>query len=444
MPPQLALIATTAFVMFLLYLERKQSPEVSWALWIPTFWMFVNASKPLGVWFGVDADAEGSPLDRVVFSGLLCLGLFMLAWKKDRWSSALRTHPWLVVLICYMFLSIVWSDIPYTSFKRCVRELLAIIMALLVLTERDPRQAALSVVKRLTYVLIPFSLTLIKYFPTYGVMYARWSGGQEWIGVTLQKNGLGRLCIISAFFLVWTLVRRWQGRGMPGVGYQTLVDVFVLAITIWLMKGPTGAESAYSATGIAALAGGLGMFISLLWMKKHQIYPGSNTLTAILALIIIFGIVTVITGGSTMGGVTTSTLGRDETVTGRVGIWKGLLPVAMERPILGYGVGGFWTPTTQLAHDIREAHNGYLEILLETGFVGIFFFSIFVLSCCRKAQKELIHDFDWACLWICFLVMFLLHNISESSINTLTNIMPAILLFMMISSSRTVSPKNDV
>jgi O-antigen ligase len=430
MPPQLALLICTVFVLFLLYLEHKQAPKVSHALWIPTLWMLCSATKPLGIWFGVEADAEGSPLDRVVFSGFLCLGLFVLVSKKFSWSSAIRENKWLILLISYMLVSILWSDIQYISFKRWVRELLAVIMAFVVLIEREPRQSVQSVFRRTVYILIPYSLVLIKYFPAYGVQFARWSGYREWIGVTTQKNGLGRLCLISAFFLIWTLVRRWYGRGVLFRGYQTYVDVSILALTFWLLKGPPGG---YSATAIAALAGGLVMFFILLWMKKRQIYLGANTLTVIMILVIVYGVATVMTGGATLPTDVTSTLGRDETLTGRTDVWAELLPIAMQQPFLGHGFGGFWTPTTRIVYRISEAHSGYLEIILELGFVGILFFSMFLLSCCRKARKELRHDFDWGALWICFLLMVVLHNVTESSLSSFGSHLTAVLLFLVVN-----------
>ena len=431
MPPQLALLICIIFVLFLLRLERKQAPDISRVLWIPTIWMLSIATKPVGIWLGVMADAEGSPADRVFYSGFLCLGLFVLAWRKGAWSSAIKENPWLMLLIGYMFVSITWSDIPYISFKRWVRELVAVVMAFLVLTERDPRQAVQSIFRRTIYILIPFSLVLIKYFPAYGIQFGRWSGELEWIGVTTQKNGLGRLCLISAFFFVWTLFRRWQGRDVPVRKHHTYADMLILVLTVWLLIGGNG-ESPYSATAVASLVAGLAMFFCLRWMKKHRIYPGATTLIVVMAVVITFGIATLMTGGSTVGSYT-STLGRNETMTGRTDVWKELLPIAMRQPILGHGFGAFWTPATRDAHNITEAHNGYLEIIMELGFVGILFFSMFLLSSCRKAQKELGYDFDWACLWICFLLMAALHNIAESSLNSLTSHLTAVLLFLAVN-----------
>ena len=54
MPPPLALLRCTAFVIFLLRVERRASLGVSAALWIPTLWMLAISSKPLAIWFGTD------------------------------------------------------------------------------------------------------------------------------------------------------------------------------------------------------------------------------------------------------------------------------------------------------------------------------------------------------------------------------------------------------
>jgi O-antigen ligase len=441
MPAQLALIICILFVLWLLRIERRQTPDVSLALWIPTIWMLSIASKPMGVWFGSVGDsADGSPLDRVFLSSLLCLGLMMLMVRRFNWSRAIKENVWMILLICYMLVSILWSDIPVISFKRWIRELIAVVMAFLVLTERDPREAMQSLFRRTIYILIPFSILLIKYFPAYGVRYGRWSGGQMWIGVALQKNGLGRLCLIAAFSLIWTLVRRWQESDGPVVKYQTFADVSVLILTLIIIMGPGGA---YSATALTSLVGGLTAFIGLLWIKKHRISLGQNTLTMILVLIICLGVVTPFVGGATVSGFT-STLGRDETLTGRAEIWAGLLPVVMRKPIVGNGFGSFWTPENREAHEIGEAHNGYLDELLELGFVGLVLVSMFFLSSCRKAQRELANDFDWASLWICLLLMALIHNITETSLNSFTSQLTAVLLFLSVASTAETSYAEQV
>lgn len=431
MPPQLALFLCNVFVIFLLWLDHKKAPSVSLALWIPTLWILLIAGKPLGIWFGNEGNyADGSPLDRIFLSGLLGFGFFFLAKRRFKWFSAIKEHLWLILLIGYMLVSVSWSDNQFTSFKRWTREeLVAITMAFLVLTERDPRQAVQCIFRRSVYILIPFSLLLIKYFPHYGVEYGRWSGSLMWIGVTMQKNALGRLCIIAAFFLIWTLVRRWQGRDIPVGTFHTPAEVFLLIITLWLLKGPSGT---YSATATVSFAAALITYIVLLWMKKSRIAIGVNIMTTIILVVMIFGIVTVISGGSTVSGIS-ATLGRSTSLTGRTDIWVQLLPIVDRNPIFGGGFGSFWTAETREFYDMSDAHSGYLDVLLELGFVGILLFVMFLISFGRKTQRELTHNFDSASLSICYLIMALIYTIDESSINSFQNHLMAVILFLAVS-----------
>jgi len=429
MPPQLALLLCTAFVLFLLWLDRKQAPHVSHALWVPTAWMLLIASKPLGIWFGTGVDATGSMLDRVFLSALLCVGLFILLMRNFDWFSAIKENGWVIVLVLYMLVSVSWSDMPFISLKRWVREVVAIVMAFLVLSEREPREALLSVFRRTIYVLIPFSVVLIKYYPAYGVSFSHWSGNIMWIGVCLQKNSLGRLCMFAVFFLVLTLVMRWRKRDLPVVKHQTKIELLLLFIALWLLRGP---GDAYSATSIAALAAGFTTLIGLLWLKRRHSILGRNAIAIMAAVVICYGTLVPMLGGLSFGFFS-SALGRDETLTGRTDIWSELVPTVRQHPILGAGYGAFWTPEAIETHGENEAHNGYLDTVLDLGFVGLTFICIFLLWCCRNAQRAFARDFDLASFWVCFLIMTVIHNLSESSINTFTSHLTAILLFLAAS-----------
>jgi O-antigen ligase len=311
-----------------------------------------------------------------------------------------------------------------------VRELTAVIMALVVLTDPVPGAAMQSILRRSIYVMIPFSMLLIKYYPAFGAQYGRWSGQLMWIGVTMQKNGLGRLCLVSAFFIIWTLIRRRQGRDIPSGKYQTVMEVVLLAVTLWLLKGP--GVQAYSATGVVALCSGIVTFLGLMWSRRFGINP-KRIIQPAAAVLIIYGAATpMIYGGFLAGGVT-SALGRDASFTGRTEIWAGLLPIVESHPILGAGFGGFWTRDNIRAHEITEAHNGYLDIMLDLGVMGLILISIFYLHICRQALSGLEIDFDWAALTICMVIMTIIHNFTESSINTLTSQLSALVMFLAVS-----------
>lgn len=73
-------------------------------------------------------------------------------------------------------------------------------------------------------------------------------------------------------------------------------------------------------------------------------------------------------------------LGRAEesdTLSGRAFIWPLVSHFVSMRPWLGYGYEAFWNPSNidivseELGWGVREAHNGYLDILLSTGIIGL-------------------------------------------------------------------------
>ena len=438
MPSQLALIICTIFVLFLLRLDRKQSPGVSFALWIPTIWMLVIASRPLGLWFqsGAATIEEGSKLDRGFLIVLFCLGLIILTKRKFNWSNSIKENIWLMLLIVYMLVSILWSDVPFISLKRWSRQVIALVMAFILLTETDPRKALESLFRRIIYILIPFSYILIHYFGEYGRLYVHHEGVMMWTGVTLHKNSLSQLCLFAVFFLSWTFIKRLHGRNTSAVKYQTYFEVFVLILTFWILGGPNHVFT-YSATTTVALTLGLSAFIVLLWEKKRGAMFGQKVLIVLIGFFFIYGTITPFAGRLT-GIDVSSALNREDTLTGRTGIWAKLIPVAMQHPLLGHGFGGFWTAEARELYKISSSHNGYLGVLLEIGLVGLLLYAIFLLSSFRKAQRVMIQDFYWGAFWICFLLMTVAYNIAESSLNTFSAKFMAVIFLLTVSSTKLI------
>jgi exopolysaccharide production protein ExoQ len=437
MPPILALILCSIFVFWLLRIERKQSPNVSLVTWLPAIWMLSIASKPL---IGSAADESGgSPLDRNFQSAILIIGIIIVFSRRVKWLEILKNNLPLMLLISYMLVSILWSDIQYTSFKRWVRQLSVIVIAMVIMAEESPRFALESIMRRVFYILIPFSLLLIKYYTYLGVDYTAWSGGSMWIGVTTHKNSLGILCMMAAFFIIWSRIYRWRIHNISTNRYHVIADMIVLFLTFWLLKG---SGSSYSVTSIGTLVFGLFTLYSILWLKKRQVNINGTLLMIIAFIIICYGVLTPLLGGTTMGNIS-GALGRDNTLTGRTDVWAQLVPVAMQYPLLGRGYGSFWTAETKELYHISGAHNGYLEVLLELGFTGIFFYIIFFLSACRKATNDLTHNIYWGIFSICLIFMALLHNITESSLNSLAMLQTVLIVILTIIAQSTNHTNQD-
>ncbi|MBW2003873.1 MAG: O-antigen ligase family protein [Deltaproteobacteria bacterium] len=427
MPSQLALIICVFFVIVLLIIENRQGTGTTKALWLPTIWFMATASKPLCYWLGIPGDESGSPADRFFLSTIFALGFLVILGRKRGLSSIINKNKLVAILLIYMLLSTLWSDIPFTSLKRWVREAGAVVMVLLVATEPSPREAIERLFRRWIYVLVPFSVLLIKYYPALGRAYGRWSGKVMWIGVTTQKNGLGRLCVIGVFFLIWALIRK--DNNASAKKYLKYTDMLILIMALWLLKGPPGS---FSATAVVSLAVGIAIFIGLRGLKNLGVCVSPKVTAVILCFVIMFGVTTFMTEGFKLRDFATS-LGRDATLTGRTVVWSELIPVAMQRPFLGHGFGGFWTGYTRKMFDISEGHNGYLDLILDLGLVGLLLFSLFLLSSGLRATKLMATDWEWGSFWICLLIMTFVHSITESSLNSFTSPMMAAILFSHIS-----------
>jgi exopolysaccharide production protein ExoQ len=451
MPGLVVLSLCTAFVLYLLQVEWRCARENSLALWIPTIWMLIIASRPLVDWIiyigpgGVILENDsGSAIDRWVLIVLAIAAIVVLVNRRVQWWAWMRQNTWFLALLAYMFFSTFWSDITLIAMKRWIREFIVPIMAFVIVSDANPLRALESIFRRVAYILLPFSIVLIKYFPTYGVRFGKWSGILMWVGVTGQKNQLGRLCAISIIFLLFTTYRYWRERKTMDRAIRrrdrTLAwaDAGIALLGFYLLRGSE------SSTSLVSLILGIAVFAGLQLLRRWKLKTPRFALYALLFLLMTFGVATPFVGGANVAHFT-GTLGRDDTLTGRTQVWADVMPARELHPLLGYGYGSFWTDARRALYDIPTSHNGYLDILLEMGEVGLVFFAAWLLSCVRQMHLALNREYEWASLGLSFLFMGLLYNTTESAINSLSEHMTAVTVFSsMVLSSLLIAVSNRV
>jgi O-antigen ligase len=430
MSASLALLAGFAFIYWLLRNEQKQM-KVSLATWIPTLWMLYFASKPLARWMNPNGeiDESGSPIDRLFLLVMICLGCVVISKRRLNWRAKWQKSGWLMVVVFYMLVSCLWSESPFGSFKQWVRVLGSAIMPLVLLTEKEPRRAIQSLFLRTVYILIPLSVVLVKYVPDLGVEYRAWNGEKFWVGACLQKNGLGRLCLISGVFLVWMFIMRFKGREQGTWKHQTKIEVLLLFMIGWLLRGPA---SNYPMTAIAVLVLCAGLLCVLLLVNRavaNPVFAGLAVFTVMAAIAMAFMSVTGI-----IPSLGVESMGRDATFTGRVDIWAGVRKAASQSPIIGAGYAGYWSKPHEFPNVgiVNEGHNGYLDVYVETGVVGVGLLLVAIASYARKACQERSYDYDWACFRIVFLLMLELHNFTESSLMRSSAHLWVLFIFMFV------------
>ncbi|MGL4501641.1 MAG: O-antigen ligase family protein, partial [Planktothrix sp.] len=132
-------------------------------------------------------------------------------------------------------------------------------------------------------------------------------------------------------------------------------------------------------------------------------------------------------------------LNKDLTLTGRTPLWEFLFQNKIsQRPVLGYGIAGFWQrwragdnpaantldgrlemPSGDGHWNPPHSHNGFIEIIIAVGFVGFFFFAISFLTAVANAIRYLAipqppgTGMIESALPLIFLFFVLLPNITE-------------------------------
>jgi len=413
LPPQVALLLTSCFVILVTYFEYKHNKDISKATWIITIWILYSASKGLGYYFNIKSTIEsGSLPDRIFLLSLGIISILFLLKRKFRFFYFLRKSFLLTVIISYMLISSIWSQFPSISLRRWGREAIVIIIGSLLISEKYPVKALISSFRRVVYIAIPFSLMLIKYYPHLGRSYTIHSGELMWIGIAGQKNELALICAFSFIFLFWFLLESIFKREYEYPRLLLMTDISMLALSIYLFMGPNRSFN-YSANAFFTLIFGFAfiLFFKLFMNHKHTV---RNLILCLATFIILIGMISFFTGNIPVKELP-ELLGRDTTLTGRIYIWSKLVPYAQKKLLLGYGFGGFWTTSlrTQIA---VTAHNGYLDTILNLGILGLMLFLTLLMTLISKCSK-LISDFwDIKTLFLAMVLMLLVHNIAESSL----------------------------
>jgi exopolysaccharide production protein ExoQ len=115
-------------------------------------------------------------------------------------------------------------------------------------------------------------------------------------------------------------------------------------------------------------------------------------------------------------------LGRDVTLTGRTAIWEVDRWLSSARAWQGWGFEAIWTDPTVIKQSQRalgrypfSAHNGYYEMLLSMGRVGLMLFVLFLASAAWRAFRYAWPRRDLASLWFVAVIVFaVVVNFSES------------------------------
>lgn len=435
MPPQIATFVFVLGILGFFWLDRDREARTSKTLWIPVVWLWIAGSRGVSQWleaFGYgylvpstnDAYLEGTPLDRNVFVGLLAVGLIVLVSRRRQVGTLLQGNGPILLFFSYCALSLFWSDYPEVAFKRWIKAVGDLVMVLIVLTDPDRLAAVKRLLARTAFLLIPVSVLFIKYYTDLGQNYNRWTWIQEYVGVTNTKNMLGMICLICGLGSLWRLITAYQDQKGRERRQRLIAHGTILAMVFWLFW------MANSMTSLSCfiIAGGLMVLTSLVRRARKLAVVHILVVAAVsLPLFALFS-------GSGAGMV--ESLGRDSTLTGRKEIWAAVLSVS-GNPFVGTGFESFWLgDRLQKVWDasgqhIQEAHNGYLEVYLNLGWVGVTLLAALIVAGYSNVVQALRRNQAASSLRLAFFVSGLVFSLTEAGFRMMAPVWIAFLLATM-------------
>jgi len=429
MSPTLASVVCFCGIVGLFFLDRDKSVSVSRALWLPVIWIGIVGSRAVSVWLGINQASsdpaqllDGSPLDRYVFETLLALSIVVLIRRRSR-TKAFIWESWPVLLyFSYCLLSVTWSDFSDVSFKRWIKSLGDLVVVLIVLTDPQPMEAFRRLISRLGFVLMPASILLIKYFGELGRGYDP-NGMPMNTGVTTNKNSLGVITLVILLGSMWQILTLLREKNQLNRGRHLFAQGILLTFGVIVLT------MAHSATCVACFVLGSGlMFAANLPVIR---YRPTRVHALVLSVFVLGGLVVLLNAT----GDVVQALGRQTNLTGRTDIWAAVIPVVPNSAVgagfesfwLGPRLNMVWGRLSQYMH-VNEAHDGYLEVYLNLGWVGVGLIALILVKGYANVQAAFRHDPTAGNLWLAYLFAAAFYSITEAGFRLLNPIWIFLLL----------------
>ncbi|MCL6752172.1 O-antigen ligase family protein [Nostoc sp. CCCryo 231-06] len=344
----------------------------------------------------------GDRLDTVfnIVSYLILFYFLLLYWKGFLYVATIS--PLQIFLVAIIIFSILWSE-DLGSSLTYIRGLIRIYFLAIYLAMRYSLREQMRLIAWALGTAALLSMLFSAFLPDYSHQSPELLN--MWSGIYGHKNELGYMMAWSAgVFLHLALSShryRWLMWALCGIS----ICLIILS------------RSTTSLTILLTMILLLPFYKSF---KKTNYKLQVIMITSALMLLIIFSILLVNNAETVVG-----TSGKDLTFNGRSDLWELVMSKILERPWLGYGYSGFWT--SNAASKLRatyewasNAHNGFLELLLELGFLGFLTFAagfirFFVMAMTRIIYVAKKPEDYWP---MQMLILIVIINFSEARLLT--------------------------
>ncbi|HTV04330.1 MAG TPA: O-antigen ligase [Acidobacteriaceae bacterium] len=357
-------------------------------------------------------EASGLPTTRLMFYGgiasqLLIYGAiaYMLLRHAGRLAQHLRAMQWTLPFALLAIASTLWSQFPSYTVRRSLPFALTGVFGLY-LSMRYPVRRQLAILRITLLALAIASVIFAVAFPQRGLDYS--SGHHsDWQGVFTQKNACGEMMVLATAVLLADWKPTWQ----------RLASAALFLVVLYM----SGSRSAWLLEAAVIL-----LRVALSAAKRVD-----APTRIISVLVLLFGLPATALAAFDWRAPLLAWLGRDATLSGRTLIWQQVWIFIRHRPWLGWGYEAFWRGMrgqafrvdAALGFVVFHAHNGFLEIWLNLGLIGLALFALSYARAWRRLWPTLRAGRVEHVLWpVIVLSLVLLYNLDENALLTYNGI----------------------
>ncbi|MCJ2015108.1 O-antigen ligase family protein [Methylobacterium sp. J-076] len=360
----------------------------------------------LGANFGTNSDMEdiatkSSMLNTPIQAAVLGTLVWLAVHYRGLQTRALPALVPFLVLLALAAGSSLWSQAPDASLRRSLS--LMSLLALAVYAQTVLGTVAFCRVHVLvTWIAAGASLAAAVVVPHSAFDLGEYATAIR--GIFTQKNTLGDAMVVGTLALMYVVLKR---RRVVGSDIATLV---MAAAVIRLAQSTTAL--------LLFLMIVTSTVYALLWMRG----TAASIYGIILLTVLILSLALVMTMDPK---AVYGALGKNETLTGRVQIWRAVVQAGQGWPLLGYGYSAFWLPDTHMVGDIwyeigwksPSAHSGYLDTIMQIGVLGLgilgWIAALTVVRAVKAIGRDRLAEGWWA---LTILATILFYNYDESSL----------------------------
>jgi O-antigen ligase len=341
----------------------------------------------------------------LLVAGLYIVSLRLVLSQPGRFAWIGTRDKLLLFLICLVLISTAWSTQPSSTVKNIITLLGGTFFGLYLATRYTLREQ-MQVMLWMLGLMAVLSLIVIVVSPALGTQTA--GGNRVWVGLYDHKNGLGRYMAIGAI-LSWIMIKNSKRKWLLRV-------FFILAVVMVLMT-----RSGTSLLGLLATLVLLPIF--RVWRWRHaRALPGIVILGLLSTSIAVVFLTKLEYSGLDWFFVAIGRKPEHNTLQVRVALWDVVFQKAQQRPWLGYGYGNSsvyealdsvalsgseWLP--------EQAHNGFLEIFMQLGVVGLAAMLYHVTLNFHRGIKLARMTRSNESVWVlAFLILLLIFNLTYS------------------------------